>query len=88
MQFGRGASQMPLFVEVNSDFAVTWTQPDDYFFDPDSPWIDLGAVYPGGFNVAFADGGSDFILSSTSDDDLARLFNYRPPAEGAAADEH
>ena len=60
-----GSPNTIMIVEVNPEAAVEWTKPADWEFDPSNPMRDLGNVWPGGFNVAFADASSEFISAST-----------------------
>ena len=56
-----GTSNTVLAVEVNSEMAVTWTQPKDFTPDKNNPLQGLGRVNPGGFIVTFVDGSTHFI---------------------------
>lgn len=52
-----GSSNTFAIVEVDSDYAVNWTQPSDYEFDPENPMAGLGnAQVTGGFVAATYDG--------------------------------
>jgi hypothetical protein len=57
-----GSSNTFAIVEVDSDYAVNWTQPSDYNFDPESPMAGLGnAQTTGGFVVAGYDGSVMYL---------------------------
>jgi hypothetical protein len=60
-QIQDGTSKTILAVEANEDQAVIWTRPDDLTYQADRPLAGLGALRPGGFNVALADGAVRFI---------------------------
>ena len=49
-----GPSNTIVFLEVNDDQTLTWTQPDDWQCDPSRPLAGLGRAHPGGFQAAFA----------------------------------
>ena len=59
-----GTSNTAMIVEANESLAVVWTKPADYKVDPNRPLAGLGGIYPGGFNVTFADGSVHFISSN------------------------
>ena len=51
-----GTSNTAMMVEVNADRAVPWTKPVDHEFNEKAPKAGLGALRPGVFLTAFADG--------------------------------
>ncbi len=51
-----GTSNTAMMVEVNADRAVSWTKPVDHEFNEKAPKAGLGALRPGVFLTAFADG--------------------------------
>ena len=78
-QMRDGASNTILFVEVDDEFAVLWTQPQDLDFDPESPMTGLGNKRRGYFNAAFADG---HVQTISSDIDPEVLRAMSTPAGG------
>jgi RNA polymerase sigma factor (sigma-70 family) len=67
--FPDGTSNTILIAEAGN--AVPWTKPEDLHFALDEPLPELGGVYPGIINVAFAD-GSAAALSARADPDMLR----------------
>ena len=51
-----GTSNTAMMVEVNAERAVPWTKPVDHEFNEKAPKAGLGALRPGVFLTAFADG--------------------------------
>jgi hypothetical protein len=56
-----GTSNTIMVVEANDDRAVTWTRPDDWEFNAQSPMAGLGTAHPGGFTALFADCSVQFL---------------------------
>lgn len=54
-----GTSNTLLFAEAG--IPVAWTKPDDLAYEPGKPLPRLGALFPDGFHVAFADGAVLFL---------------------------
>ena len=70
-----GTSNTALVVEVSDAKAVEWTRPDDFAYDPENPGVGLFGAYPGGTNLALADGSVRFISDGIQPEILDRLFN-------------
>jgi hypothetical protein len=62
--FPDGTSNTLLIVEAESP--VPWTKPEDLHYAPDEPLPELGGLFPGIFNAAFAD-GSVYPLRKNAD---------------------
>jgi prepilin-type processing-associated H-X9-DG protein len=71
-----GSSFTILAVEADDARAVVWTKPADLELNLDNPLLGLGALRPGGFNAAFADGHVDFLKSTINPAVLRALFTY------------
>ena len=69
-----GLSQTLMVVEASPDQAVTWTQPDDWEFDPADPRKGLQSVRRGGFLALAADCAVHRIPDTVDDETLRRLF--------------
>ncbi|MBI3839749.1 MAG: DUF1559 domain-containing protein [Planctomycetia bacterium] len=69
-----GTSNTIAVVEVDDKYAVPWTKPDDWKFDPDHPKVGLGGQFNGGFNAAFCDGSVHFIGNDVDEKILKALF--------------
>jgi hypothetical protein len=80
-----GTSNTIAVVEVDDEYAVPWTKPDDWAFDADDPKAELGGQYTGGFHVAYCDGSVKFVPDKVDGGTLKALFtrngreNVRPP---------
>lgn len=59
--FTDGLSNTIMFVEVEDEFAVPWTKPEDVELDPDDPWPPLGGHNQEGVQVAMFDGSVRII---------------------------
>jgi len=70
-----GTSNTILLVEAGDAKAVEWTKPEDFTYDPRNPKNGLFGAYPGGTNVALADGSVRFISDAIDPQILDRLFN-------------
>lgn len=73
-----GTSNTLLIVEAGSP--VPWTKPEDLHFAPDEPLPELGGLFPGIFNAAFAD-GSVMALRTDADPDALRAIITRDGGE-------
>ena len=82
-EFTDGTSNTLLFVEANSDRAVTWTRPDDLLFDASDPSDGIGEIFAGGNNFALADGSTHFLDDCVDPEVLTELFSV---ADGGTAD--
>lgn len=67
-----GASNTILFVNAETDYAVTWTRPDDLRFDPEQPFRGLGGG-KGIFTAVFVDGSVHQIPTSLDKETMRRL---------------
>jgi hypothetical protein len=67
--FTDGTSNTILIVEAGC--AVPWTKPEDLHYATDEPLPQLGGLFPGIINAAFAD-GAVFALSKKADPDTLR----------------
>jgi len=56
-----GTSNTIAAVEVEDEFAVPWTKPEDVAIDPNDPWPALGGHNTEGVNVLFFDGSVRLI---------------------------
>lgn len=56
-----GTSNTIAAVEVEDEFAVPWTKPDDVAIDPDDPWPPLGGHNTEGVTALFFDGSVRLI---------------------------
>ena len=76
-----GTSNTIAVVEVDDEYAVPWTKPDDWQFDTDDPKAELGGQYTGGFHVAYCDGSVKFVPDKVDEGTLKALFtrNGREP---------
>lgn len=68
-----GTSNTIMVLEVNRDFAVAWTKPDDLVIDPADPAKALRGQPNDGFNSAFCDGSVHFIKASIEPKTLLHL---------------
>lgn len=59
--FTDGLSNTIMFVEVEDEFAVPWTKPEDVELDRDDPWPPLGGHNEQGVQVAMFDGSVRII---------------------------
>ncbi|GEM_PF-1037560 len=73
-EFADGTSNTFLILEVSPDRAVTWTQPEDFTFNPSNPKDGLGGVQPNGFQAAFADGSIIFVPTTADNDTIKAIF--------------
>jgi RNA polymerase sigma factor (sigma-70 family) len=69
--FPDGTSNTILIAEAGN--AVPWTKPEDLHFALDEPLPELGGLYPGIINVAFADGSATALLAQADADMLRAL---------------
>jgi hypothetical protein len=69
-----GLSNTIAIVEASDDSAVFWTKPDDFVPDAKNPLKGLPGLFPGGFNIALADGSVRFVSESIDLTTLQRLF--------------
>ena len=78
-----------LVVEVNSDAAAVWTQPQDWQFVPANPAVTLGKLREGEFCCALANGKSRTFGKELSATVLRALFNAtaKKPAELASEED-
>jgi hypothetical protein len=77
MTFSRitdGLSNTAMVVEVRPEFAVPWTAPADYAFDPDSPAAGLLDKERLGFFMLLGDGSVARIPATTPTDTFLHLF--------------
>jgi prepilin-type processing-associated H-X9-DG protein len=51
-----GLSNTIAVAEIEDEFAVPWTKPEDVEIDPEDPWGPIGGHHPEGANVMFLDG--------------------------------
>ncbi len=72
-QITDGTSNTIMILEVDASAAVEWTKPDDWDFDPANPMLNVGTAFPGGFNVAIADGATVFVPSSIPPEEFKAL---------------
>ncbi len=68
-----GASNTLMLVEANVSRSVVWTQPQDYFFDPDNPLTGLTGVSPQGFSGVLVSGQRVTVSESVDPDELSNL---------------
>ncbi|MEO2014914.1 MAG: DUF1559 domain-containing protein, partial [Fuerstiella sp.] len=72
IEFTDGTSNTLMIVQVSPEESVTWTQPGDFVFDPNSSLNGLKGVGPEGFRAAFADGR--VMTVTETGDSLKALF--------------
>ncbi len=75
MSISDGTSNTIMLVEAAPEWAVVWTRPDDWQFDPGNPRQGLMGHRRDGFLAALADGYVRLIPAGVSDETLRRLFN-------------
>ena len=70
-----GTSKTIVIVEVDDEYAVPWTKPDDFDWSEDEPTKGLGGLHSGGvFIAAFADGHVMQIPNTVAKDVLSAMF--------------
>jgi hypothetical protein len=60
-EFRDGLSNSILVAEIEDEFAVPWTKPEDVAIDADDPWPRLGGHHTEGVTVLFGDGSVRLI---------------------------
>lgn len=73
-EFTDGLSNTVAVVEVEDEFAVPWTKPEDITLDPDDPWPPLGGHSREGVNMLFFDGSVRLIPYWLEPEKLWHLF--------------
>ena len=71
-----GTSPTLMFVEVDSESTVTWTEPVDFVPDAKTPSKGLSGQWNDGFHGCFGDGAVRLLKKDTDPDTLRAMFTY------------